>query len=90
MGMLKVAFLVFMQQCGNCWLETRATQFWIAEVKAQRHLLDVGQMPDGKLEMVEGKKLGTLWRKWQVKLEKLFLQLVTISFEESLEYGEQC
>lgn len=49
-------------------------------MKAQRHLLDIGQMLDDKLEMVEGKKLGTLWKKWQVKLEKLFLQAVTISF----------
>ncbi|XP_033916233.1 synaptonemal complex protein 2-like [Melopsittacus undulatus] len=48
-------------------------------VKAQRDLLDVGQMPDGKLETVEGKKLRTLRSKQQVKLEK-FLQPATIGF----------
>lgn len=38
-------------------------------MKAQGDLLDIGQMPDGKLETVEGKKLGALWEKQQVKLE---------------------
>lgn len=59
---LGVAFLMCIQHCGNCWLETRGTQFWIAE-KAQRDILDIGQVPDGKLETVEGKKLGALQRK---------------------------
>lgn len=58
-----------MQQCGNYCSEIRATQFWITKVKAQGDLLDIGQMPDGKLETVEGKKLGALWEKQQVKLE---------------------
>ena len=68
------------QHCGNYWLETRVTQFWIAEIKAQSDILAIGQMPDGKLQTVEGKKLGALQRKWQVKLEKLFLKPVTIGF----------
>jgi len=37
-------------------------------------------MPDGTLETVEGKRLGALQRKWQVKLEKIFLKPVTIGF----------
>lgn len=49
----------------------------------------IGQMPDGKLETVEGKKFGELNRKCPEKQEKLFLQLVTFASKESSEYSEQ-
>lgn len=61
-GMLRVAFLMCIWHCGNCWLETRATQFWIAEIKAQRDIPGIGQY-DGKLQTVEGKKLWSIAEK---------------------------
>ncbi|KAK4827854.1 hypothetical protein QYF61_022004 [Mycteria americana] len=76
--------------CGNCWLETRATQFWIAEIKAQRDILDIGQMPDGELETVEGKKLGALQRKWQpFEFQRLNIAVSLVTQFTTMQFSSQ-